>query len=656
MKNKYLFVLLCATFSVFAQNPDTEAIARAEMKSASSLMDIVANPNTLNYDITYHKLEFTVNPANYYIAGKVTTTYTALSPMNTLVFDLAKITNPSDPSFGNQIVVSNVKRNNVNLTFTRNNSELIITLPATQATGTSSTVEVTYSGAPAGSGFGSFVTTQHNGVPAMWTLSEPFGARDWWPCKQDLNDKVASMDVYITAPSQYVAVSNGLQQSAIDNGNGTKTTHFHHGYPIPAYLIAIAVTNYQIYNQQAGLGTAASPFFPIVNYMFPETATANIASVAVTPPIMNFYESIVGDYPFRDEKYGHAQFMWGGGMEHTTVSFMTANNFGAYSRSLIAHELGHQWFGDKVTCGSWRDIWLNEGFATYMASMVIEHFDGNAAFIADKTNMINFITSATNGALYLTEEEATSVNRIFSSRLSYDKGAMVLNMLRFKLGDTHFFQALRNYLNDPQLAYAYATTPNLQAHLEATSGMNLTEFFNDWVYKQGYPTYSITAQNIAGGQVRIVVNQTSSSITVPFFEMPVPVRLLGAGGQQLDVVLENTTNGEVFLRTVPFPVTSIVFDPEKELISRNNVATLGIDNVDMIENITLYPNPATSEISISLPNVITLKKATIHNILGQVVLKSNSQTTWDISKLASGVHFIHLETDSGTKQIKFIKE
>ena len=91
---------------------------------------------------------------------------------------------------------------------------------------------------------------------------------------------------------------------------------------------------------------------------------------------MNFFEATFTPYPFRNEKYGHAQFGWGGGMEHTTVSFMTARVSGAYSRSLIAHEMAHQWFGDKITCGSWRDIWLNEGFATYLASLVIENLDG----------------------------------------------------------------------------------------------------------------------------------------------------------------------------------------------------------------------------------------------------------------------------------------
>jgi aminopeptidase N len=370
---------------------------------------------------------------------------------------------------------------------------------------------------------------------------------------------------------------------------------------------------------------------------------------------MNFFESVFVPYPFRNEKYGHAQFGWGGGMEHTTVSFMTAGNNGGYDRSLIAHEMGHQWFGDKVTCGSWKDIWLNEGFATYLASMVIQHFDGETAFTTDKNSMINSITSNASGAIYMTDAEATDVNRIFSSRLSYRKGAMVLNMLRFKLGDTNFFQALRNYLNDPELAYGYAITPDLQGHLEATSGMNLTEFFNDWVYNQGYPSYNIVANNIGNGQARITINQTQSNASVSFFEMPVPVRLLGVGGQFQDYVLNNTNNGQQFIVDVPFTVTGLTFDIRKNLISRNNSATLAATNFELQDAISIYPNPATSQLNIEMPNLVTFKSAEIYNALGQKVGEYNT-TNIPVSQLSNGMYTIQIQTSEGRLHKKFIKK
>jgi len=289
--------------------------------------------------------------------------------------------------------------------------------------------------------------------------------------------------------------------------------------------------------------------------------------------------------------------------------------------------------------------------------LVIENFDGQAAFIADKTNMINEITSSTGGAVYLTDTEATSVNRIFSWRLTYNKGAMVLNMLRFKLGDVKFFQALKSYLADPALAYGYAITANLKSHLEAAdNGNSLTEFFNDWVYKQGYPIYTITAQNLTVGQVKFVVNQTQSNASVSYFEMPVPVRVFGVDGQQMDLVLNNITNGQIFIENVPFAVTGIQFDPKKDIISKSSTATLVTSDFNFDQSIQIYPNPSSNALSIDLSEGIEIESATFYTVLGQKIMETTSQRTWDISSFASGIHFLSVKTNKGTKQFKFIKE
>ncbi|PWA11773.1 M1 family aminopeptidase [Flavobacterium laiguense] len=637
MKKIQLFALFVLTTLGNAQNSSNHLheIATTEMKMASKKMNLLTNTHTQNYDITYHKLEFTVDPANYYISGKVTTTFTALSDLSTITFDLT-----------NKLTVSKVTKEGFPLTFTQNaNNELVITLPSVLNSGASATVTISYSGAPAKEEE-AFTTSTHNGSPVLYTLSEPYGARDWWPCKQDLNDKADAIDVYITAPSEYVSVSNGVEPTAPVIYGSVKTTHFHHGYPIPAYLIAIAVTNYSVYNQTGG---TAPNQYPIINYIYPESLASVKTQLDQTPLILNLFENLFEIYPFHAEKYGHAQFGWSGGMEHTTVSFMY--NF---DRSLIAHEMAHQWFGDKITCGNWKDIWLNEGFATYVAALVIESFDGQAPFVNEKAKMINNITSQTNGALYLTDAELTDTNRIFSSRLTYNKGAMVLNMLRFKMGDALFFQGVKNYLKDVNLAYKYAKTPDLQAHFEAVYGSSLTEFFNDWVYNQGYPIYNISAQNLEGGQAKFTVNQTQSDPSVSFFEMPVPVRVFGTGGQQLDLVLNNTVNGEIFIKNVPFSITSITFDPNKNIVSRNNAATLGREKFEL-ERIKLYPNPTNDTISLDLPNDLTIKKVIFYNERGQKIRETKSEVSWNVTSLPSGVYFMNIITDSGTKKMKFVK-
>lgn len=643
MKKNITYLFLILTFFGFSQSDSEEfnRMVESEMKSAASIQNLRVNPNTLNYDVTYHELRFTVDPNNAtpFISGIVKTTFRALANMNTVTFDMATA-----------LAVSSVTMNSVSLTFNQSNYELNITLPSTLTAGNNATVIITYAGSPP-QAEGAFTRSLHSGTPIIFTLSEPFGARDWWPCKQDLNDKIDSFDIYITCPSAYIGVSNGLLQSQTTIGGNT-TRHFRHNYPIPAYLISLNVSNYVTYNIQAGLGTTQNPFFPINNYLYPESNTAtNRSFIDLTVPMINVLEQKFGFYPYRNEQYGHVQFGWNGGMEHATMSSMGVWN----SSSLIAHELGHQWFGNKVTCGSWKDIWLNEGLTEYTAGIIVEELDGSAAFVSWKNGKISNITSQTGGAVYLTDAEALNVGRIFSGRLSYNKGSMVTHMLRWKMGDTAFFQALRNYLNDSNLAYGYAITTDLKAKLEAVYGNSLTEFFNDWVYNQGYPTYTITAQNWGAGQAKITVNQTQSDPSVTFFEMPLEIRLSGSGGATHDVVINNTSNGQEFIVSVPFVVTGVTFDPNKHIISRNNVATLANEAFDLDQSISIYPNPANDIFHIMTPTTIQIEKVEIYNTLGQLVGQKIDHD-FSISELASGMHLLKITTSEGVIHKNFIKK
>lgn len=628
-----IFVSLLCILPVTAQQDiDTNGqIAEAERKSAHALTTFTANGHTANYDVVYQRLDLNANPSVHFISGTITTNFVAIQDMTEIVFDLSS-----------QLNVISAQQNGNPLAFTQNLNEVLITLPSIQTAGTQATISVTYSGEPPATE-AAFVVSQHNGDPILWTLSEPYGAKDWWPCKQDLIDKIDNLDVYITAPEQYVSVSNGVEQSQTINGDGTKTTHYKHNYPIPAYLVAIAISNYSIYTQQAGTPPNE---FPIVNYLYPESQAQNEQNLSVTLPIMDFFEDRFEAYPFHEEKYGHAQCGFGGGMEHTTVSFM-----GSFGRNLIAHELAHQWFGDKITCGSWNDIWLNEGFATYLSGMVIEHLDGNDAFRGWKSSMTNNITSEPGGSVYVNDIDVLNSDRVFNSRLSYNKGSMVLNMLRFKLGDDIFFEAVKNYLSDPALAYDYAKTPQLIAHFEAVSNLNLTEFFNDWVYNEGYPTYTITVENIAAGKATIIINQTQSHPSVSYFEMPVPIRFIGPQGQTHDVVLENNTNGEEFTVDVPFIVTNAEFDPERNIISIGNLVTVFSDYFTPY----LLPNPANALLTAALADDVVPKQTVIYDAIGQKIMETYGQSSWDVSPLATGIYFMVFETNKGTTELKFLK-
>lgn len=611
------------------------SIREAEAKAALNRMAFRANINTGNYDIKYHRLEFNVDPSQAQISGNVTTYFEAKTPMDQITFDLS-----------GTMAVSQVMQRGASLQFSQNtNDELIITLPTTQSAGVLDSLTVSYSGNPVSSGFGSFEVNTHNGKPILWTLSEPYGAKGWWPCKQDLNDKIDAIDVYITSPrfnpdgDTYVAVSNGLEQNQEINGL-SKTTHYRHQFPIPAYLIAIAVTNYAVYTH--AVENNGNPF-EVVNYVYPENLSSAQTSTVVTVDIINLFSSLFEEYPYASEKYGHAQFGWGGGMEHTTVSFM-----GGFSRGLIAHELAHQWFGNKITCGSWQDIWLNEGFATYLAGLTIENLDGTSNFTQWKQQNINNITSQLGGSVYVPAVDTLSVGRVFSGRLSYAKGAMVLHMLRKKIGDATFFQGLRDYLNDSNYAFNYAKSDDFIAIMESVSGEDLSEFFDDWLYNQGYPTYTIQWNQPTSNDISVRISQTQSHPSVSYFEAPVPLRILGTQGEILDLVLNNTINNEQFGQTVNFVVADVLFDPESDLISRDTSVQLNVSEDNLELGFMMYPNPSSYLVYIQKPEGLQINEVRVYNTMGQLLSLRAFESIMDVSKLSSGILFVQFQTNKGT--------
>ncbi len=644
MKSLVFILLFISSFLGFAQDDSKQlaTIIEAESKSALKIIQTNRNLNTGNYDLKYHRLQFNLNPSIAAISGSVTSYFEAKENLNQITFELT-----------DNMTVSQVNYHGNTVGFTQNsNDEVVISLPQTINQGVIDSLTVTYSGNPASSGFGSFEQATHNGDPIIWTLSEPYGAKAWWPCKQDLNDKIDSIDVFITAPrfnpsnEEYFAVSNGLEQSQEITGN-TKTTYFKHRHPIPAYLIAVAITNYEIYSHT--VPNNGNPF-DIVNYVYPEDLATAQNDTPVTVDIINLFSNLFEEYPYADEKYGHAQFGWGGGMEHTTVSFM-----GGFSRGLIAHELAHQWFGNKITCGSWQDIWLNEGFATYLAALVVEDFDGETAFKDLRSAYVDYITSDPNGSVYVPAQDTLNVSRVFNGRLSYRKGAMVLHMLRKKLSDATFYSTLQAYLSDVNFAYNYAKTEEFKNKLETETGENLTEFFNDWVYGEGYPSYEVLWNQPSSNTVFIRLSQTQSNNSVSFFEAPVPVRIVGTNGESLDITLENTYNQQSFLENVNFTIATVLIDPDVHLITRNNTVTLGNKTWINEKEIFLYPNPSSTTLYIKKPEFIKLKSIDLFTLQGILVQHWKDKTQINISKLQSGMYFVKLTTQDGTLTKPFIK-
>ena len=636
-----LAIIFVQNYAQKNEEAERKSMISNELMRYSKMIDYNVNPNTLNYDLRYQRLELQLDPAQQYVSGTVTSHFIPNQNMASIYFDLS-----------NTLTVSEVKYHGYNLPFTQlATKEVKIDFPAGIPAATLDSLSIKYSGAPdtGGSAGDAFTISNQSGVPALYTLSEPYGAQEWFPTKQSLNDKIEKVDLMINTPSQYNVASNGKLFSETVLPGNRKLTFWQTNYPIPAYLIALGITNYTKFNDTMG-----NPPFPFVNYLYPSTTSNStiMSNIEWTKTVMNTFEQYLGPYPYRNEKYGHMQFGWGGGMEHATMSSM-----GSWGRGIIAHELAHQWFGDKVTCGAWNDIWLNEGFATFGEHLANEKLlMTNSQFMSYLSSEMNYITSSAGGSVYVSDTNLGNTGAIFSGRLSYSKGGYVVRMIKWILGDDAFYSALKDYHARPQLAYGYAKTEDLKNSLLESTGKDFTEFFNDWIYGQGHPTYQIRWNQTADQMLRFKVSQTTSHSSVNFFEMPLPIKVNGTGGQVAYLVLNHTTKNQNFAEQVNFPVVSIQFNYENQILQRNSTVTkdttiLSVNDGGK-EEMKIYPNPVKDRLSVS--GINKDQPYEILSIDGKLIKagKYSSTKTIEVQALPKGVYFLKVSNQN----LKFIKE
>ncbi|MGZ5245364.1 MAG: M1 family aminopeptidase, partial [Bacteroidia bacterium] len=423
--------------------------------------------------------------------------------------------------------------------------------------------------------------------------------------------------------------------------------HWRHRYPVAAYLVAIAVTDYHEFTFYSK--SSATDSFPVLNYVYKEDSAYWYNNAPRTSEVMDLFIDKFGPYPFDKEKYGHAQCGFGGGMEHQTMSYMRNADF-----YLVAHELGHQWFGDNITCANWRDIWLNEGFATFTENLISQHF-----FPPDY--YINWKKTERSGALLpsgsVRVNDTTSVNRIFNGNLSYTKGGMLVNMLRFLLGEEPFFRAVKNYMNDPKLAYGYATTTDLQNHMEAVYGKSLNWFFEDWYEGEGYPIYNIKYfQRL--DDIKITLEQTTTHESVDFFDMPVPVRLWSKDGRDTNLVLSPAQPKQDFTFTIPnFELDSVEADPDIILVAKYNTYNMNKINAEKI--LRLYPNPSGNVLHVNFPVNLSVGSIAVYDALGkQLIYMDNVKNAFAdiyLDDLAKGIYILKYTTKDYVYTERFLK-
>lgn len=498
----------------------------------------------------------------------------------------------------------------------------------------------------------------------VWTLSEPRNAYTWMPVKQDLNDKADSAWIFVTTSDTNKVASNGLLTRVVQLKENKVRYEWKTNYPIAYYLLSIALAEYYDYSFYCKPYGDEGDSILIQNYLLDafldeEVKERERENVFNTDTIMKALIHFYGAYPFSKEKYGHASAPMGGGMEHQTMSTM-----GGYDFWIVAHELAHQWFGDNVTCATWNDIWINEGFATYGECLVDEFVFGKAAGVSNiKTNIRNVLGYAKSGSVYVPEAEIGDESRIFSSLLSYDKGSCLVHMIRCELNDDEMF---RNIIQGFQKEYAHksVTGDDFQRYLSKASAKDFSTFFEQWYYGEGYPIANIEVQrqaDIKDYVVNIVSVQTGSTEKAPFFTIDMDLLVKFEDGTDTIITLRQDKERVECQYAASKRVKAITFDPNVKLLAEARIQYVTLNNVESDPNtmVSVYPNPFDEQIRISFGSENTsMRRIYLRDFSGRILAETNrsgSLITLSTEHLAKGVYFIHIETEKGIVVRKIIK-
>ncbi len=652
----YLSVFLISFSFIIAQEQSgTDYCSKSKIANFSKFQNSTTAyyPGDSNIDATYYKLDLIISFSPEQLTGNVTVNFKSTSDsLQSFFLDLV-----------DGMKVDSILMNNNQLTYIHSNDIINITLPTVMNTGDSNSVNVYYHGNPQNAGgFGSFVFDTHgtNNDPIVWTLSEPYGAKDWFPCKDTPGDKVDSSDVWVTADTFFTVASNGTLVSAKKVGSNLIQYKWKNHYPIAQYLISIAMTNYFIYHNQ--FEYAPGKTMELTHFIFPEKWNNSVkASLDKTVDMLSVFSDKFGLYPFIKEKYGHAQFKWGGGMEHQTITSIV--NFG---ESIVAHELAHQWFGDAITCKDWHNIWLNEGFATYGDAVYTEAAHGEKAYQSKIQGDMNSAKYA-KGTIWV--QNINSINQIFNGARSYAKGAVVLHMLRGILGTETFFNVLKAYIADPALAYGVATTEDFQRVAQEVSGQDLNYFFSEWIYGENFPRYSYDwgYSPLGNGNydIRITISQTQNTNPV-YFTMPIQLKISTAG-KDTTVTVFNNSQSQTFNFTVSGLPTRLTFDPGN-LILKNMGSITDVSNKDTAPRrfklFANYPNPFNPTTTINFQITKTAKtNLSVFDMLGNrvatLINEKKSAGKYSVefkppNDLSSGIYFYKLQSGNFSQSRKMI--
>ncbi len=652
MKNIFLIALISISSVVFAQE---HQCAKAKQAMAQQLIDhekatsaLLPNiSHELKYDVKFVHFMLNLERTTKFVSGGVKTVATVTAAaMDTFMCLLHE-----------NHTIDSIRFNGNLVTATRVDSAVKIKPSTAIPNGQSFTVTIYYKGTPPvgaaaiGSGF-SNATSGAWGNQVTWSLSEAVAAYHWWPCKQILTDKIDSSWVYVTTDSTNKVGSNGLLKNVVIVGN-KKRYEWQSRHMIDYYLISVAIARYKEYNLYAKPLYIGPDSILIQNYIYDNainnTSWINSQKVELNkmPQVMNFMCKTFGMYPFYKEKYGHCMAPFSGGMEHQTMT-----SLGFFDYYIDAHELGHQWWGDNVTCKSWGDIWINEGFASYSEHLTAQYLD-LPNFATNLNGAHTNVMSQAGGSIFFTGNDTLNSTRIFSSRLTYDKGGAIIHTLRFVTNnDSLWFQTLRGFQNTYKNSTASAI--DFQNYYQAQTSINPTQFFNQWYYGQGYPTFDVSWNFVGNTAIIKSTQSTSFPSSVPLFITPMEYRIQRTSAADTIVRVMHSNTTEVYSFPVLGNVIGITCDPNNWVINKvigpTQDVTLTAVPDQMISNsdISLSPNPSNGIYNLQISNV-SKANFMITDIAGKFISKGNcaTETLIDISQEANGIYILQIKDESG---------
>ncbi|NUM30739.1 MAG: T9SS type A sorting domain-containing protein [Bacteroidetes bacterium] len=632
---KNLITALIILMSGFLYGQQSEC-SKYKSKIIFNKNSVYTDIREFDYDVKYVKLDLKLTNKNQFISGNVFTKAVVVSAsFDNWIFELHT-----------NFTIDSIKSDSKKLSFTRNGNYITVKLDKTYTKGNIVDLNVYYYGfSPSGGFFNGYSSAESPtwSTRASWSLSEPFNAHQWWPSKQVLTDKIDSSDVWITCDTSQMGGSNGLLQKIVK----FDTLHrfeWKNRSPIAYYLISVAVSNYIEYSFDVIIpGIAAPVLVQNLIYRNPQTLQNFKNEIDKTGDLLKFFSEKYGVYPFFKEKYGHCMAPFGGGMEHQTMTTL-----GTFNTSLTAHELAHQWFGDNVTCKTWKDIWINEGFARYSEVLYSEKTNPTYA----RKQMDEYHTSvftAFDGSIFV--DDTTNPSRIFSTRLTYNKGAAVIHSLRYEINnDSIFFEVLRRF--QKSFSHKNASIADFRDFLQTNTKRNWNDFFDQWIYKEGYPTYNIHYRTSGKDGLVLIKQKTSKPASVAVFKGSIDLKIHLKNKDTL-VRFKIESDSQLFVLKNSDSILVLEIDPNQWILNDTGYilydTTLKsppqVDIVNLYQNkkSKVFPNPCNEFVLI--PSIFINKEWEIFDLNGRTIEKGklDCSNKIDTSLLPEGIFSLKIE-------------